>query len=67
MKPNVSDYATKELSQDAVICWSINWSGAQAEDESEQALRNRRRALLEALLSEHGAALRSGLSSTELH
>ena len=25
-KPNIFKYATKELSQDAVICWLIEWS-----------------------------------------
>ena len=36
MKPNLFDYATKELSQDVVICLLIEWSGAQAGDKSEQ-------------------------------
>ena len=67
MKPNLFDYATKELSQDAVICWLIQWSGAQAEDESEQALRDLGRAFVEALLARHGAALTGDVRSTEIH
>ena len=66
-KPNLFDYATKELSQDAVICWLIRWSGAQAEDESEQALRDLGRAFVEALLAKHGVALAGAVSSTEIH
>ena len=38
-KPNLFNYATKELSQDAIICWLIEWAGTQAENESEQELR----------------------------
>ena len=26
-KPNLFEYATKELSQDAMICWLIDWAG----------------------------------------
>ena len=25
--PNLFHYATKELSQDAMICWLIDWAG----------------------------------------
>ena len=35
--PNLFHYATKELSQDALICWLIEWAGqplgATKEDE----------------------------------
>ena len=30
MTPNLFDFATKELSQDAVICWLIAWADADA-------------------------------------
>ena len=29
-KPNIFNYATKELSQDAVICWLIDWAAGKA-------------------------------------
>ena len=38
--PNLFDYATKELSQDAVICWLIKWSTARG-DADLQALGRR--------------------------
>ena len=66
-KPNLFDYATKELSQDAVICWLIKWSGTQPENESEQALRDLGRAFVKALLAKHGAALTGSVSCTELY
>ena len=66
-KPNLFKYATKELSQDAVICWLIEWSGTQAEDESEQDLRKLGCAFVEALLARHGATLTGGVHSTEIH
>ena len=67
MKPNLFDYATKELSQDAVICWLIEWSGAQPGDKSEQALRNLGRVFVEALLARHGVALAGEVRSTQIH
>ena len=30
-KPNIFKYATKELSQDAVICWLIEWSSYEGQ------------------------------------
>ena len=29
MKPNIFNYATSELSQDAVICWMIDWANSE--------------------------------------
>ncbi len=53
-KPNLFDYATKELSQDAVICWLLAWAGAAGEDHEDQPgedLRRCGRALVKALFS----------------
>ena len=36
-KPNIFRYATKELSQDAVICWLIEW--AYHDDPEYEQLR----------------------------
>ena len=33
--PNLFDYATKELSQDAVICWLIDWAGRETNGDLE--------------------------------
>jgi len=33
MRPNLFDFATSELSQDAVICWLLSWSDARNERE----------------------------------
>ena len=67
-RPNIFKYATKELSQDAVICWLIEWSGAQAtEVEFEPALRELGRAFVEALLATHKIKLKGDVVSTEIH
>ena len=52
-KLNLFNYATKELSQDAITCWLIEWAGAQVENESEQKLRKVGHAFVDALLTKH--------------
>ena len=48
--PNLFDYATKELSQDAVICWLIKWADAEAtEGPADGGLRQCGRAFVDAL------------------
>ena len=50
--PNLFDFATKELSQDAMICWLIKWAGAETKGKrAEEELRRCGRVFLEALLS----------------
>ena len=66
-KPNLFDYAGKELSQDAVICWLIKWAGTQAETEAEQLLRELGHAFVDALLEKHEVSLRGSVSFTEIH
>lgn len=57
-KPNIFNYATKELSQDAVICWLIDWAGRQdVQDKEDKDLRECGRRFVKALLAEHGASL----------
>lgn len=57
-KPNIFNYATRELSQDAVICWLIDWAGRQdVRDAEDKALRDCGRRFVKALLAEHGASL----------
>ncbi|MDE0272304.1 MAG: PD-(D/E)XK nuclease family protein [Gammaproteobacteria bacterium] len=49
---NLFDYATKELSQDAVICWLIAWAGAETNgDPVREELRLCGRTFVEALFS----------------
>ena len=35
-RPNLFNYATKELSQDAMICWLIEWAGNEADADLHQ-------------------------------
>ena len=66
-KPNIFNYATKELSQDAVICWLLDWAGRQdAQDEEDKALRKCGRRFVEALLDEHGASLDGDIKKIEI-
>ena len=62
-KPNIFNYATKELSQDAVICWLLAWAGRQEQDvrgdAEDEALRDCGRRFVKALLDEHGTSLAS--------
>ena len=49
---NLFDYATKELSQDAVICWLIAWAGQnKSNDTEEEELRRCGREFVHALLN----------------
>ena len=50
--PNLFDFATKELSQDAVICWLIAWADADAtEGSADGGLRRCGRAFVDALFA----------------
>ena len=66
-KPNIFNYATKELSQDAVICWLLAWAGRQGvQDEEDKALRDCGRRFVKALLDEHGASLDRDIEKVEI-
>lgn len=66
-KPNIFKYATKELSQDAVICWLIDWAGRQGgQDEEDKALHECGRRFVKALLAEHGARLDGAIEKIEI-
>ena len=66
-KPNIFNYATKELSQDAVICWLIDWARRQdVQDAEDEALRDCGRRFVEALLAEHGASLDGDIEEVEI-
>lgn len=66
-RPNLFAYATKELSQDAMICWLIEWAATQANDLGEQALRNLGRAFVESLLGKHGKHVQGEVQSAEIY
>ena len=50
--PNLFDFATKELSQDAMICWLIRWADEQFADVDRQ-LHDCGRRFVSALLNQH--------------
>ena len=50
-KPNIFKYATKELSQDAVICWLIEW--AYHHEPGYESLRECGQKFVEALFAKH--------------
>ena len=52
-KPNIFNYATKELSQDAVICWLIDWAHYNDKQEYEQ-LKQCGQKFIETMFSKHG-------------
>lgn len=53
-RPNLFDHATKELSQDAVICWLLKWA-AQEHQELDRDLADVGCRLVNALLEKHAA------------
>lgn len=66
-KPNIFRYATKELSQDAVIGWLIAWAGRKdIRDAEDEDLRECGRRFVEALLAEHGASLDGDIEEVEI-
>ena len=50
-KPNIFKYATKELSQDAVICWLIEWSSYDG--QGHEKLRECGQQFVKALFAKH--------------
>ena len=64
-RPNLFDYATKELSQDAMICWLLEWA-AKEYQEVDQDLSNVGRALVNALLEKHKASPLAEIDSAEV-
>ena len=51
-RPNLFSYATKELSQDAVICWLIDWAGQPKTEDA--SLRRCGREFVQALFDAWG-------------
>jgi hypothetical protein len=63
--PNLFDYATSELSQDAVICWLLEWADPKF-STADPKLHNVGKAFVEALLAKHGVSLPEGIQSVEV-
>lgn len=66
---NIFRYATKELSQDAVIGWLIKWADRQDQDirgAEDEALRDCGRRFVKALLAKHGAILDREIEKIEI-
>ena len=55
-RPNLFDYATKELSQDAMICWLLKWAASEHR-ETDRELSDVGRQLANALLAKHDAGV----------
>ena len=54
--PNLFHYATKELSQDAMICWLIKWAGqGKGGGPEQEELRRCGRRFVSALLNHKSA------------
>jgi hypothetical protein len=51
-KPNLFDFATSELSQDAFLCWMLSWAHRQL-SEADEALHKTAIALINTLLRLH--------------
>lgn len=65
-RPNIFDYATKELSQDAMICWLLKYSEHRYRAK-HNALHDCGVRFVRALLKKHGATLRSEIKKVEIH
>lgn len=66
-KPNIFDYATKELSQDAMICWLIRWSEERADTDEERALKSLGQDFVSAMLSKHDRSLSGEIETVKIH
>ncbi len=64
--PNLFDFATSELSQDAFICWQLSWACPEYQD-ADPALRDCAVGLLQALFKKHNKALPESIDSLKIH
>jgi hypothetical protein len=51
--PNLFSHATKELSQDAFLCWLLDWAN-KAYAQTDPQMHRAGRMFLNALLAKHG-------------
>ena len=64
-RPNIFQYATKELSQDAMICWLLDWAQSDRRVVDE-ALSDCGRALVKALMEKHKFSLAEEIERVEI-
>ena len=64
--PNLFTYASKELSQDAMICWLLEWSAVTARNEPDRGLRDLGRMFVEVLLGKHCVHLQGAIEYAEI-
>ncbi len=64
-KPNIFDFATSELSQDAVLCWLASWAGPEAAG-SDPRICSLGKDFLRALFAKHARTLPDPISALEL-
>ena len=64
-RPNLFDYATKELSQDAMICWLLKWA-AKEYREVDPELSKVGRGLVNALLKKHETSSLTEISKVQV-
>lgn len=55
-RPNLFQFATSELSQDAMLCWLASWADPAASDQ-DQALHRLGQSFLQAAFAKHGQQL----------
>ena len=65
-RPNLFDYATKELSQDAMVCWLLKWSEHRYQSQ-HRALHNCGVRFVRELLQMHGASLGNEIEKMEIY
>lgn len=65
-RPNIFNYATKELSQDAMICWLLEWSKPEHRSQDE-SLHNCGVRFVRALLKKHGWNLPREIKEIEIY
>lgn len=69
--PNIFHYATKELSQDAVLCWLLEWAGKSVNettgDFEKEELRSCGRRLLRSILQGKGVRIGKEVSVRVYH
>jgi hypothetical protein len=65
MRPNLFDFATSELSQDAILCWLLSWADSKGQSY-DSTLFNVATELLSALYQRAGVTLPVNFESIEI-
>lgn len=65
VKPNLFNFATSELSQDAFLCWILSWGAPEAQSVDKE-LHDIARKLFQAFFSKHGKKLPPKIEKLEI-